>query len=70
MKKNTENFIEENNALEGILWPIKKRFKILCDLYNQYRLLTPYKQKPFIKSFDSFKDYYAWKEKQKNPWYW
>lgn len=70
MDKKKLKILEINNALEGVFWSLKKRLKVLDELYQQFCLLTPYKCKPFVKSFNSFKEYEAWKKKQKNPWYW
>lgn len=61
---------EKDNALEGIFWSLKKRLKVLDQLYQTHWLLNPYKCKPFVKSFGSFKEYEAWKKRQKNPRYW
>lgn len=69
-KKQKELILEKNNALEGLFWSFKKRLHILNSLYLQFKLLTPYKPQPLVKSFDSFEDYEKWKKKQKNPWYW
>lgn len=74
LKKKATNsrlkrIVERNNALEGVLWSLKKRFEVLSYLFEQYLLLTPYKYKPFVRSFDSFKKYEIWKKKQKNPWF-
>ncbi|HEY2953731.1 MAG TPA: hypothetical protein VGK89_00605 [Candidatus Eisenbacteria bacterium] len=38
-------------------------------LYLDFRELTPYRFRPFVKSFDSFRDYERWKRAQTNPWY-
>lgn len=38
-------------------------------LFEDFRALTPYRFTPFVKSFDSFKDYERWKRAQTNPWY-
>ena len=61
--------LEKNNALEGVFWPLKKRLQVLAELYQRALLLSPYKIQPIVKSFRSFKEYEAWKKKQKNPWY-
>lgn len=62
--------LEVDNALEGIFLSLRERLKLVSDLYDRFLLLTPYRYKPFVKSFDSFKQYEAWKKKQKNPWFW
>lgn len=67
--KTQIDFIEKNNALEGVFLPLEKRLEILDELYEQYKLLTPWKFVPQHKSFDSFSEYEQWK-KQQNPWYW
>jgi hypothetical protein len=38
-------------------------------LFADFVQLTPYRFKPFVKSFDSFDDYERWKRAQTNPWY-
>jgi hypothetical protein len=38
-------------------------------LFADFAELTPYKFKPFVKSFDSFDEYERWKRAQTNPWY-
>jgi hypothetical protein len=38
-------------------------------LYQDFVALTPYRRpKPFVKSFDSFEAYEAWRRAQRNPW--
>jgi hypothetical protein len=38
-------------------------------LFRDFAELTPYKFKPFVKSFDSFDEYERWRRVQTNPWY-
>lgn len=38
-------------------------------LFADFRVLTPYKFKPFTKSFTTFSQYERWKRAQTNPWY-
>jgi len=38
-------------------------------LFNDFRRLTPYKFRPFHKTFDSFEEYEQWRRAQTNPWY-
>jgi hypothetical protein len=38
-------------------------------LFADFVELTPYKFKPFVKTFDSFDEYERWKRAQTNPWY-
>jgi hypothetical protein len=64
-----KKLVEQNNALEGVFWSLKKRLEVLFYLFDQYLLLTPYKYKPFVKTFDSFEQYESWKKKQRNPWF-
>lgn len=61
---------EQDNALEGIFWPLEKRLRVADELYQRLWFFSPYKCKPFVKSFRSFKEYEKWKKKQKNPWFW
>jgi hypothetical protein len=38
-------------------------------LFQDFRALTPYRFKPFARSFDSWADYERWRRAQTNPWY-
>ncbi len=38
-------------------------------LFLDFRELTPYRFRPFTKSFDSFEQYERWRRAQTNPWY-
>jgi hypothetical protein len=38
-------------------------------LYTDFVALTPYRFRPFVRSFDSFDDYHRWRRAQTNPWY-
>jgi hypothetical protein len=38
-------------------------------LFEEFRQLTPYRFKPFARSFRSFAEYERWKRGQPNPWY-
>lgn len=38
-------------------------------LFLDFRELTPYRFRPFARSFDSFLAYERWKRAQTNPWY-
>ena len=38
-------------------------------LFADFVELTPFRFKPFVKTFDTFKDYERWKRAQTNPWY-
>lgn len=38
-------------------------------LFADFVELTPFKFKPFVRSFDSFDAYERWKRAQTNPWY-
>ena len=38
-------------------------------LFADFCELTPYRPRPFVKTFDSFADYERWKRAQANPWY-
>lgn len=62
--------ISSEAALEGRHWPLRKRLRTLAELYERFTRLTPYRPRPFTKSFSSFGDYARWQKKQKNPWYW
>jgi len=38
-------------------------------LYLDFRQLTPYRFKPFARTFETFAEYERWKRAQTNPWY-
>jgi hypothetical protein len=38
-------------------------------LFRDFVELTPFRFKPFVRSFDSFDDYERWRRAQTNPWY-
>jgi hypothetical protein len=38
-------------------------------LFLDFRQLTPYPYRPFVKAFDSFDAYQRWRRAQRNPWY-
>ncbi len=38
-------------------------------LFLDFKELTGFRYRPFVKSFDSFLAYERWKRAQKNPWY-
>jgi len=38
-------------------------------LFLDFRELTPFRFRPFARSFDSFAAYERWKRAQTNPWY-
>lgn len=38
-------------------------------LYADFKELTPYPYRPFVRTFSSFAEYERWKRAQSNPWY-
>ncbi len=38
-------------------------------LFQDFTELTPYRFRPFVKSFESWDDYEHWRRAQTNPWY-
>ena len=38
-------------------------------LFQDFKELTPYRFRPFVKSFESWDDYEHWRRAQTNPWY-
>jgi hypothetical protein len=38
-------------------------------LFLDFRELTPFKFRPFIRSFSSFREYERWRHAQTNAWY-
>jgi hypothetical protein len=45
------------------------RLAVAEALFRDFRALTPYSFRPFVKSFDSFDEYETWRRAQTNPWY-
>jgi hypothetical protein len=38
-------------------------------LFADFKQLTPYRFRPFVKTFATFAEYERWKRAQSNPWY-
>jgi hypothetical protein len=38
-------------------------------LFADFRQLTPYRFRPFARTFTSFAEYERWRRAQTNPWY-
>jgi hypothetical protein len=38
-------------------------------LFADFQRLTPYRYRPFTRTFSSFAEYERWKRAQTNPWY-
>jgi len=38
-------------------------------LFLDFRDLTPYRYRPFVRTFASFEEYEEWKRAQANPWF-
>jgi len=38
-------------------------------LFEDFKTLTPFRYRPFVRSFTSFAAYERWKRAQTNPWY-
>jgi hypothetical protein len=38
-------------------------------LFHDFCELTPFRYRPFVRSFDSWDDYERWRRAQTNPWY-
>jgi hypothetical protein len=38
-------------------------------LFADFKQLTPYRYRPFVRTFSSFEGYERWKRAQTNPWY-
>jgi hypothetical protein len=38
-------------------------------LFRDFQRLTPFRYKPFVKSFETFDAYERWRRAQTNPWY-
>jgi hypothetical protein len=38
-------------------------------LFRDFARLTPYRYRPFLRTFASFDEYERWRRAQKNPWY-
>jgi hypothetical protein len=54
--------------------PVQKRSAAAClaeaeRLFADFRVLTPYRFKPFVRTFTTFGAYERWRRAQTNPWY-
>jgi hypothetical protein len=38
-------------------------------LFRDFCELTPFRYRPFVRSFESWDDYEKWRRAQTNPWY-
>ncbi len=38
-------------------------------LFEDFKELTPYRYRPFARTFTTFAEYERWKRAQTNPWY-
>lgn len=38
-------------------------------LFQDFRQLTPYRYRPFARTFKTFAQYERWRRAQTNPWY-
>jgi len=38
-------------------------------LFRDFCELTPFRYRPFVRTFDSWDDYERWRRAQTNPWY-
>jgi hypothetical protein len=38
-------------------------------LFRDFCELTPFRYRPFVRSFDSWNQYERWRRAQTNPWY-
>jgi hypothetical protein len=45
------------------------RLALAESLFRDFARLTPYRFRPFVKSFASFDEYERWRRAQTNPWY-
>ena len=45
------------------------RLRLAEDLFRDFKALTPYRFRPFVRSFDTFDEYERWRRAQTNPWY-
>ncbi|MDX1387454.1 MAG: winged helix-turn-helix domain-containing protein [bacterium] len=65
-KKSSLDF---RDPADGTDLSLKDRLGFSERLLNEAEELNPYpRYRPFTKSFESFKEYEAWKKRQTNPW--
>jgi hypothetical protein len=48
---------------------IRERLEASERLFRDFCELTPFRYRPFVKSFTSFASYERWRRAQTNPWY-
>lgn len=70
MAISLKKLAERNAAFDGVRMSLRQRLATMAELYDTAVRLSPFKQRSFVKSFRTFREYHAWKKAQKNPWYW
>ena len=53
----------------GVPRSAASRLALAEALFRDFAELTPYRYRPFVKSFESWDAYERWRRAQKNPWY-
>jgi len=58
-----------SRAAAGVPRSAAARLELAEALFRDFERLTPYKFRPFTKSFESWDAYERWRRAQTNPWY-
>ena len=56
-------------AIDKVPRSAAARLAVAEALFRDFERLTPYKFRPFAKSFESWDAYERWRRAQTNPWY-
>lgn len=70
-KRHTEvwKVSPEDDPANGIRLSLRQRVELAEELISLGESLVPQaRYRPFVKSFDSFREYESWRKKQSNPW--
>src|SRR3990167_6945311 len=67
--KDKEVFLQHPDPADGTDLSLRDRIRLAESLTRESELINPYpRPKPFVKTFDSFKEHETWQKKQTNPW--
>lgn len=69
LKKEGKSSFQHPDPADATNLSLRDRVKLAWSLSREGELLNPYpRPKPFVKTFNTLKDYESWRKKQTNPW--
>lgn len=67
--KEREKFFQHPDPADGTNLSLRNRIRLAESLTRESELINPCpRPKPFVKTFNSFKEHETWQKKQTNPW--